>query len=305
MKQGTLSKDKLKELLFYLSFMGIAVAQFVVFYIIVNANSFALAFTKYSTDEYGNQISSFVGFENFKNIYREIFTLEMYSQMWKNSFLFYAIGLVGGTVFSLAFSYYIYKQHKFSVFFKIMLYLPHIVTTMVIAIIYREFSNRVLPEFIGDIFNTQVGAYTKNPFPYIIVFNFLMSFGSNMLVYTGTMAGISDSVVEAAQIDGANAIREFFHVIMPAIYPTFALFIVTGMLVIFNGQAGLFNFMSWEADLKYQTFGYYLYVQIFKSGIDVSKYPPLAAMGLALTSFALPIIFAFRYLINKIGPSVD
>ncbi len=305
MKQATLAKDKMKELLFYLSFMGIAVVQFIVFYVIVNANSFALAFTEYSTDSFGNQIKSFVGFKNFRTIYKELFTLEMYSLMWENSFLFYVIGLLGGTVFSLAFSYYIYKQCIFANFFKIMLYLPQVVTTMVIAIIYREFSNRVLPEFLGGIFNKEVASYMSKPLSYIIVFNFLMSFGSHMLVYTGTMAGISEAVVEAAQIDGANALQEFFHVIMPSIYPTFSLFIVTGMLAIFNGQAGLFNFMSWEADLKYQTFGYYLYVQVFKSGIDVSKYPPLAAMGLALTSFAIPIIFGFRYLVNKLGPSLD
>lgn len=305
MKQNSLTKDKTKELLFYLSFMGIAVLQFVVFYVIVNANSFALAFTEYSSDEFGNQISSFVGFKNFKTIYTELFTLEMFELMWKNSFLFYAVSLLGGTVFSLAFSYYIYKQCIFANFFKIMLYLPHIVTTMVIAIIYREFSNRVLPDFLGELFNVQLRAYTAKPLPYILIFNFLMAFGSNMLVYTGTMAGISDSIVEAAQIDGANALQEFFHVIMPAIYPTFSLFIVTGMLAVFNGQGGLFNFMSWEADMKYQTFGYYLYVQIFKAGIDVSKYPPLAALGLSLTSFALPIIFTFRWFVKKVGPSVD
>jgi ABC-type glycerol-3-phosphate transport system permease component len=116
------------------------------------------------------------------------------------------------------------------------------------------------------------------------------------------MVGISDGIIEAAQIDGANSLQEFFYVIMPSIFNTFALFIITGMITIFNGQAGLFNFYGMEAPIRMYTFGYYLFEATSSAGTQYQLFPPIAALGLALTSFAIPIIFTCRHLLSKYGP---
>jgi hypothetical protein len=92
---------------------------------------------------------------------------------------------------------------------------------------------------------------------------------------------------------------------MPTIFSTFALFVVTGMLVIFNGQGGLFNFYGLEAPEKLQTFGYYMFVKVKNAGVNYAKYPSLASLGLVLTFIAIPIVFTGRYFINKYGPSED
>ncbi len=294
-------------LLFYLSIMIVPVVQFIIFYIIVNANSLMLSFKTYEIVN-GQYVSTFVGFKNIINTFKEIFTTTFYINVWKNSILFYLYGLIGGTVFSLFFSYYIYKKRPFGSFFKIMLYLPHIVSTMVITILYKYCVELVYPEIMMTVFGFEVkgfGAVAETQIYYILFFNLIMSFGSNMMIYTGTMAGISDSIIEAAQIDGVNVFQEFFYVIMPTIFSTFALFIVTGMLVVFNGQGGLFNFYGLEAPEELQTFGYYMFVKVKNAGVNYSKYPSLASLGLALTVVAIPIVFTGRYLINKYGPSED
>lgn len=302
MKKQTLPGTK-NKLIFYTLIMIFPVIQFIVFWIIVNFNSIMLSFKSYANVD-GNYIESFVGLKNIFKVYRQIFTDEIFAPCLKNSFLFYGISTLGGTVFSLSFSYYIYKKGYLGGFYKVMLFLPHIVSGMVITVMYQYFADKGLPR-IAESLSIDLVLFGDAPMAYIIFYNLVLSFGSNMLVYTGTMASISDSMIEAAQIDGVNVFQEFFHIIMPAIFRTFALFIVTGMIAIFNGQGNMFNFFGTGAPQEFWTFGYYLYIHVKDAGVDYTKLPYLAAFGLCLTFIAIPIIFSLRYLLNKFGPSAD
>ena len=302
----SLQTAKAKKLWFYISLIAFPVIQFIIFYIIVNANSFALAFREYEVIDGVLQYKS-VGFTKLGEMYNKIFTDDLYITYLTNSLMFYGISILGGTVFSLSFSYYIYKQGFLGNFFKIMLYLPHILSGMVLTIMYKYMCEYGLPK-VGELIGVEIPGFRETyewTLTLILFYNLIMSFGSNMLIYTGTMAGISDSIIEAAEIDGANMWQEFIHVIMPSIFSTFALFIVTGMIQIFNGQGNLFNFYGLDAPEQFQTFGYYIYVQVKHAGVDYVKYPDISALGLCLTSFAIPIIFTGRYLLNKFGPSED
>lgn len=302
MKKQVLPGTK-NKLIFYTIIMIFPVAQFIVFWLIVNFNSIMLSFKSYVNID-GNYIESFVGLNNIFNVYKRIFTEDVFIGCFKNSFLFYGVSSLGGTVFSLSFSYYIYKKGYFAAFYKVMLYFPHIVSGMVITIMYQYLADYGLP-VIAESLSINLVRFGDNPLAYIIFFNLVMSFGSNMLVYTGTMASISDSIIEAGQIDGVNTWQEFIHIILPSIFNTFALFIVTGFITVFNGQGGLFNFYGTHAPQEFWTFGYYLYIMVKDAGVDYTKLPNLAAFGLCLTFIALPIIFSLRYLLNKYGPSTD
>ena len=303
--ERSLKQSKRSKLLFYLSIIIFPVVQFVIFWVIVNFNSLLLSFKEYSLNENKVMVETFVGFKNLVQVYKDLFTLELFINCIKNSLLFYGVSIAGGTVCSLGFSYYIYKKGFLANFFKVMLYMPHILSTLVIVMLYKYFFEDGLPVFLNEKFGIEFVKFSDNPLGFIIFFNFLMSFGGNMLIYTSTMAGISDSIIEAAEIDGANAMQEFFHVVMPSIFTTFALFIVTGMITIFNGQANLFNFYGVAGIDKAPdqlTLGYWIYVKVRDAKTDYIKYPYLAAFGLALTSFAIPLIFSCRALLKKYGP---
>ena len=297
-----------KKLWFYLSIMIFPIVQFIVFYIIVNFNSLLLSFKQYEVIENGVIIEHFVGISNIINKYIEIFTAEQFIYCWKNSVLFYGVTTLSGTVFSLAFSYYIYKKGVLGNFFKIMLYLPHIVSGMVVTVMYKYFTEKGLPILAEQFLGITVPGFGENDtmkITYVMIYMFVLNFGANMLVYTGTMAGISDSIIEAGQIDGANRVQEFFHIIMPSIFSTFALFVITGMITIFNGQGNLFNFFGMDAPVELRTFGYYMYIMVKDAGINYVKYPPLASLGMCLTFIAIPLIFTLRALLNKFGPKED
>lgn len=295
------------KLIFYIIIMIFPVVQFTIFYLIVNFNSLLLSFKKYENVA-GNYVETFVGFRNIFGTYSKMFTEQQFLVYLKNSVLFYGISVISGTVFSLAFSYYIYKKGYLGGFFKVMLFLPNIVSGMVIAIMFKYFAEKGLPTMVNSLFGVTVPGFGENydiMFKYVIFYNFYLGLSANMLVYTGTMSSISDSVIEAAQIDGVNSFQEFFHIIVPSIFNTVALFIITGTLTIFTGQAGLFSLFGLFAPQEFGTYGYYLYVQVKHAGINYPLLPPLASFGLCLTFIAIPVVFSLRYLLNKYGPSAD
>ena len=310
----TLNKAKTEKLLVYISLIIIPIVQFLIFYVVVNANSFALSFKEYAyvTDSSGNMVlqTTFVGFKNIIGIYKMLVQDETFSKIVGNSILFYFIITISGTVFSLFYSYYIYKKRFGAEFFKTMLFLPGIISTMSVTIMYKYFCEKGVPIIALKLFGLEkvnFSASQGTQLFYIILFNFLISSGGHLLIYTGTLAGVSDSVVEAAEIDGASEMQEFFMVILPTIFPTVALFFITGLLVFFNGTSQLFNFFGQDADKELWTFGYYMFVQNLQisQSTDYTQYPYLASFGLALTFIAIPLIFSLKALLNKFGPSAD
>ena len=70
----TFNKAKTEKLLVYISLIIIPIVQFLIFYVVVNANSFALSFKEYAyvTDSSGNMVlqKTFVGFKNIIGIYK-------------------------------------------------------------------------------------------------------------------------------------------------------------------------------------------------------------------------------------------
>lgn len=317
MKQQTLRKKekiKIKELVFYLSLVVYPIIHFIIFWLIVNANSLLLSFKNYEyVSETIGGVSSikmketFIGFKNILDAYSFLFGKDMIHVLW-NSLLFYGISLVGGTVCSLLFSYYIFKKRFAGEFLKVMLFLPGVVSAMTISIMFKFFAQYSYPELMEKIFHLKVLPFSstiETQRAFLIIYSFLFSFGSNMLIYTGTMAGLSESVIEAAEIDGANTIQEFVHIILPGVWSIMSLFVVVGLLSVFTGQAHLFTFYGTSAPSELWTYGYYMFVQTNKiaQSPDYTAYPLLAAKGLAFTFIAIPLIFTGKWLLKKYGPS--
>ena len=70
-RRNSMYKNK-KKLVFYLILMLIPVAHFFVFYVYINFNSFALAFTSYEKASEGFLVKSFAGFSNFAKGFEEL-----------------------------------------------------------------------------------------------------------------------------------------------------------------------------------------------------------------------------------------
>ena len=281
--------------------------QYFLFYVCVNFNSLLLAFQEYNIGDSATRGGYvFTGFTNFKRIYDEFIGDGLILSCVKNSLIFYMINLVVGTGLGLMFSFYIARKRFASKTFKIILFLPSIMMSIVLVTLFKYFANYAIPQMINNAFGTDVKALIstrQTAFGSVVFYNIWAGFGTAILLYSGAMANISDSVVEAAKIDGAGPITEFTKVVFPLIFPTFKTFIVNGIAVIFVSDMCLFSFFGTNAERYLWTFGYY-----FLRGArlaSLSEYPPLAATSVVLTMICVPLTFSVRHLLTKYGPSVD
>ena len=157
-------------------------------------------------------VSSFAKFENFENALSQLFSVSGWS-MIKNSLIFDAVNLFLLTPITLIFSFYIYKKCFMSKFFKVMLFMPYILSEIIVATLYRCMLNNVIPEIMSEWFHVadttkfQLLTEESTKMGAAIVFNIIMWFGINSLIYSSSMGDINASMSEAAQLDGATEWR--------------------------------------------------------------------------------------------------
>jgi ABC-type sugar transport system permease subunit len=63
-------------------------------------------------------------------------------------------------------------------------------------------------------------------------------------MYLGAMNGISESVVEAAKLDGVTFFGEFIYITFPSIFSTFRSLLIVSIGGIFTNQARLLSFFG-------------------------------------------------------------
>lgn len=296
-------KVKKEQVLFYLSFTLIPIILFVIFYIVVNVNSILMAFQEY--DFYGGKFI-FNGFSNFKDFFNEFTETGVMKKAFGNSFKLYLVTLCVGLPLALMFSFYIYKKQAGAAFFRVCLYLPQVLSTIALVTIYKYCVDAALPKLLETITGKSHEGLLVNldtQFGTIMFLAFYLSFGSNVLIYTSTMSGISDSIVESAQLEGVNKFQEMVLITLPLIFPTITNFILMGIATIFTDQMLLYNFYAGNAEVRLFTVGYYMYKETQKG--DLSLYPLLSAMGLCFTVVLTAVTFTVKHLMNKYGPSCD
>ncbi len=295
--------------LFYFLMLALPIIQFLIFYVVVNSNSILLAF-KYTG---GGKLNVWADplFENFETFF---YFLSNGTIIWKaigKSLIFCALSIVVVMPLTMIFAYYIDKKFSGSKFFKVMLFLPGMITSMILVVIFRYFNDRALPallELIGIDYTHAIsssGDTTAN-FLLMVSFYLLFAFSGSILLYLNAMSRVDKSVLEAAKIDGASELRSFFSVTVPGIWPTIVSFITINIAAIGTFQANMFSFYQSFADPGVQTFGYYLYTIIIKKG-DGSFTNPVgfaeaATAGIIATLVIAPLTILVRHLLTKYGP---
>ena len=295
-----------RKLLFYGLWMLLPLSQLAIFYFAVNINSILLAFQKYTVTD-GRGAYVFAGFENFKNLFADGvgFSLNGLKTMVKNTLLGFFIPEIITFLPSIITSYYVYKKCLFSKFFRVLLYLPTLLSVLALSIIQYYILELGVPEIAGK-FGKDLDVILSNPdtaLTGLIVLQIWFGFCKGIMLYPATMSSIPDSAIESARIDGCGAWGEFWHIILPLIYPTITVMFIADLAGIARVDLGTFNMYGQYTDPKLYTIGYYLYNETLKAGI--ADYPHLATFGVFLTLIVVPVVLLVRYLLNKFGPSED
>ena len=294
-------KKRTKNLIFYCIMIAFPVFQFCYFYLAVNFNSILLAFKSY--DVYSGTFS-WVGTENFERFFDFCTQTRMVAKMTGNSLIVYAFNLIVGIPLALFFSYYIYKKFPAYGLFKVMLFLPSIISSIVMVVLFKGFVEEAIPEIVEKISGKQILGLVgnhKTVFPTVIFYAIWVGFGSGILMYSGAMSRVPDSVVESAKLDGISPLKEFWYITLPLIYGTLSTYLIVGVAGIFTNQLNLYSFFGNKASPEIMTFGYYLFSGIAEVK-TMQEYPYYAATGLLLTFVAVPLTLGVKYLLEKFGP---
>jgi len=293
----------------YLLFMIWPTIFALIFYFGVNINSLLFAFQKFNADGTFSFDSELTGFKQAFAFFSD----EGGFQMVFQAFFVFFINLVINVPLGLFFSYYIAKKRKLSGLYRVILFIPSILSSIVTATIFRFFVQNALPEIITNMGGTFVDPFSSKAsanytFITLMAYNLFIGFGSSVLMYSNVMSGVSPDVLDAAKIDGLTGVKEFWHIHLPAVFPTFSVFFVSSTAAIFVNQVNIYSLFAKEMGVltdnikSFQTIGFYLFYNAQLSN-NQAFFPKLSAIGLLLSVVAIPLVFGVRYLLDRIGPS--
>ena len=145
-KAKTMKKRRFSETLFVYCAIALPLLQFLIFYVAVNINSIFLAFQSY---DYGLGRYQFLGFDNFIEFFSDIIHEPVLLISIRNSAILYACTLFIAMPLGVCFYYFVYKKIPLSGFFKIILFMPSIISSIVTVLMYKYFLEWAIPSVLA------------------------------------------------------------------------------------------------------------------------------------------------------------
>ena len=206
-----------------LIFIAPALIGTFVFIIIPVICSFGLSFTRW---DLLNPIV-FVGLDNYTGIVTE----PLFYKILLNTIVFALSTSVFGVIIPLVLAAILNTKIRGSEFYKTAYFLPFITPMIVIGIIWEwifdpniGLLNKFLHLHINWLYDPHFAM------PALILVSVWKLIGYNMVIFLSALSGISQSMFEAAKIDGANEFQTFKNVTIPLLSPTiFFVVIITAI----------------------------------------------------------------------------
>lgn len=194
--------------------------------------SIIISFTNY--DFY--KTFDFVGFYNFGRMFKD----STFLTAIKNTFVYSVFVIFFQIVLGLIIADVLNRKVIGQKFHRIAVYLPNITSMVAISMVWLwiydpnlGILNKVLVAFgISPqrwLFDTDLAL------PSIMIMSIWKFIGYNMIIYLAGLQNIPKSLYEAAVVDGASGIQQFFKITVPMLRPvTFFLFVIASIKS-FNG----------------------------------------------------------------------
>ena len=200
-----------------------AIVGTLVFIIIPVICTFGLSFVKW---DLVNPME-FVGFSNYK----EIFTEPLFYKIFLNTIVFAVSTSVFGVIIPLVLAVILNSKIRGAEFYKTAYFLPFITPMIVIGVVWQWIFDPnigILNNFLHLHINWLYD--TKFAMPALIIVSVWKLIGYNMIIFLSSLTTISQSLFEAAKIDGATPTHRFKNVTVPLLSPTiFFVVIITAI----------------------------------------------------------------------------
>ncbi len=189
-------------------------------------------------------------------------------------------------------------------FFKVIFYMPNIITAATIAILFNAFFgypmgpvNDLMQRF-GFIDSPVYFLQSKSSARWIVAFiQFWMWYGYTMIVLISGVLGINPELYESAEIDGANGIQKFFYITIPNLNTILIFTMITSMI----GGLNMFDipklFLLGGPDNATLTTSVFIYNQAFSGSYMYNR--AAAASMLMFGIIAIASVFVFYLMRDK------
>ena len=261
-----------------------------------------LAFKRYSF-KLGITGSPWVGFKNFN----ELFEQEEFWNAFRNTFVINLLKLVVSFPLTIILAVQInaIRSKVYKTFVQTCVYLPHFVSWVVVAgLIFSLFD-----ESSGPIYNflLSLGIKTNvfgdgNQFVALLVLSDLWKeVGWGTIIYLAALSNISTEYYEAADVDGANIVQQFFHITLPELLPTMSIVLLLRVgSLIGGGFDQIYNLYNSQVYDKGDVIDTYLY----RIGIGDGNFALGTAAGLFESLANLVLLIGAGVVIGRIKKKV-
>ena len=185
--------------------------------------------------------NTFVGLANYATVLKQA---ETWQSLW-NTIKYALIEVPFGVVIALVLAVFLNKKLAGTSIYRTIFFLPMVCAPAAVAMVWRWLYNQQFG-LLNNIFHVKVGWINDPKIAWISIgiIGVWSIIGYNMVLFISGLQEIPHDYYEAADIDGATGIRQFFYITIPLLSPT-TFFIVQTRLI---GALTVFDLMFMVMD---------------------------------------------------------
>ena len=262
-----------------------------IFFFIPFFQTIGLSFLNYSNNIYN---PSFAGLENYVQIlHNPIF----YKVMW-NTLLYLVVAVPILAIIPLFLAILINQKIKGITLYKILIYLPVIVSIVVAAIAFKWlYAQQGILNYILNVMHiNSIGWLTDPKYAIysVIIVTIWKGIGYYMMIYLAALMSVPKELYEACDIDGANFLTKHLTVTVPHIMPTIALVTTISSISAMKIFAEIYVMTKGGPLNSTKTIVYYIYEKAFEN-LDLGYASAMAVILLIIVmAFSFVNIFCFE-----------
>ena len=240
----------------------------------------------------------FVGFENFIRVFQVQNAAVSVWDSLRNTLVFSVCVVLIQQTLSLGMALIVNRRFKGRSFFRALYFMPTILGVSVVGFTWQLVFDPIsgpVAVLLGK-FGTGSSLLGQNglSMALVIIVAIWANFGYSMVVYIAGLQNISDDVREAAELDGANALKMFWYVTLPLLKSTLTI----NFWISISGTLGMFDIIYVLTDGTAGTTTFALY--IFKLATNSSSNQgQSAALYIYFSIFVTVIMLVFNFLFRR------
>jgi len=223
---------------------------------------------------------------------------ESYALTFTSTIFISGMIVILALIISLAIAYLAYQPLKGASIYRTLLIWPYAISPPIAGIIFTlmfDPNSGIIDFFSETLFGVGLPAYRESMWLarwVVIIASVWKMLGYNILFYIAGLQTVSQTLLEAAEIDGANAWQRFRHVIIPAISSITFFLIITNLTYTFFDLFGTVDNLTRGAPAGATAIAIY---EIYHVGIESSDIGRAAAQSIILFMAVIGItIWQFR-----------